>query len=70
MLNWINKKRISVIFLFLGGFTGFLYWRFVGCSTGSCPIKSHWYLMTIYGMMMGWLIGDLFVSFKKKKSAD
>jgi hypothetical protein len=67
MLNWINKRRISVIFLFIGGLSGFLYWRFVGCSTGTCPITSHWYASTLYGMLMGWLIGDLIVSFKKVK---
>jgi len=67
MLNWINKKRISVIFLFLGGLSGFLYWRFVGCSTGTCPITSHWYASTFYGMILGWLIGDLIFSFKKVK---
>lgn len=67
MSDWIKKKRISVIFLILGGLSGFLYWKFVGCSTGTCPIKSHWYSMVPYGMLLGWLIGDLISSFKKGK---
>lgn len=67
MTGWLKKKWISILFLLLGGLSGYLYWRFVGCSTGSCPIKSHWYSMTLYGMVMGWLIGDLIASFKKEK---
>ena len=55
----MKQRRISFIFLILGGLSGFLYWRFVGCSTGTCPITSHWYAMSLYGMLMGWLIGDL-----------
>ncbi len=66
MLNWIKKKRLSVVLLVVGALCGFLYWKFVGCSTGTCPLKSHWYTMTLYGMLMGWLIGDLISSFSGK----
>jgi hypothetical protein len=67
MSDWIKKKRISIIFMILGGLSGLLYWKFVGCSTGTCPIKSHWYSMVPYGMLLGWLIGDLISSFRKGK---
>lgn len=70
MSEWIKKRKLSVIFLVIGGFGGFLYWRFVGCSTGTCPITSHWYASTLYGMLLGWLVGDLIASFGKKKSAE
>ena len=43
----------------LGAICGFLYWRFVGCSSGTCPIKSVWYWSTLWGMAMGYLLGDL-----------
>jgi hypothetical protein len=66
MRNWINKRRISFLFLVLGGLGGFLYWKFIGCSTGTCPITSRWYASTLYGMLMGWLIGDLIATFQKK----
>ncbi len=68
MLNWIKKRKISVIFLFLEGLSGFLYWRFIGCSSGTCPITSNWYASTLYGMLLGWLTGDLVASFRKGKT--
>jgi len=67
MYNWIKKRKISVIFLLIGGLGGFLYWRFVGCSTGNCPITSHWYASSLYGMLLGWLIGDLIATFSRVK---
>jgi len=70
MRNWISKKRISLISLLLGGCMGFLYWKYIGCSTGTCPIKSHWHTMTLYGLIMGWLVGDLIGSYFSKKKQD
>ena len=70
MLEKLKSKRISIIFLILGGVSGFLYWRLVGCNMGSCPIKSNWYVITPYGMLLGWLAGDLVASFIKKKPQD
>jgi len=67
IFDWIKKRKISVIFLVLGGIGGFLYWRLIGCASGTCPITSNWYASTLYGMLLGWLIGDLAGSLKKKK---
>jgi hypothetical protein len=69
MLKKIKNKTVSIVFLVLGGLGGFLYWKFVGCSTGTCPITSHWQASTLYGMIMGWLIGDMISSFIGKKDA-
>jgi hypothetical protein len=67
MLKIIKSKVVSIVFLILGGVFGLLYWKFVGCSTGTCPITSHWYASTLYGMLMGWLIGDMISTFIRKK---
>ena len=48
-----------MIFLVLGGLGGFLYWKFVGCTNGTCAIKSVWYWSTLWGAAMGYVIGDL-----------
>ncbi|MGB9747284.1 MAG: DUF6132 family protein [Bacteroidales bacterium] len=48
--------------IILGAVAGYLYYHFIGCRTGTCPLKSNPYLMTLYGMLFG---GILF--YKKEK---
>ncbi|HSO89150.1 MAG TPA: DUF6132 family protein [Draconibacterium sp.] len=55
----IKSKRIQIIFLLIGAVGGFLYWRFVGCTSGTCAIKSVWYWTTLWGSAMGYLVGDI-----------
>jgi hypothetical protein len=42
----------------IGGAAGFLYYHFVGCSTGSCFITSHSYSSIIFGGVSGYLISS------------
>jgi len=53
-----QTKRIQIIFLLVGAVSGFLYWRFVGCTSGTCVIKSVWYWTTLWGAAVGYLVGD------------
>jgi len=39
----------------IGGLLGFLYYKVVGCSTGTCPITSKPLNSTLYGAIMGLL---------------
>jgi len=65
-MDTFKKKLIFRIALtVLGGVAGFLYWRFVGCASGSCPITSKWYITTLYGLIMGYLASGLFIKDKK-----
>jgi hypothetical protein len=43
--------------IIVGGVLGYAYYRFIGCASGSCPITSNPYSTTIYGMIIGGLIG-------------
>ncbi|HZL11752.1 MAG TPA: DUF6132 family protein [Prolixibacteraceae bacterium] len=58
---------IKVIFSAFGAVGGFLYWKLVGCTTGTCPIQSVWYFSTLWGMAMGYLLGDLLSGIMKKR---
>jgi hypothetical protein len=63
-----KSKRIQIIFLLAGAIGGFFYWRFVGCNSGTCAIKSVWYWSTLWGAAVGYLAGDFVMDFVKKRN--
>lgn len=65
-MNFLKKNIVLVIGVPLGALAGFLYWKFIGCNSGTCAITSNPYNSTIYGAAMG---GLLFSIFQQKKSA-
>lgn len=58
----------KTIFTIAGAIGGFLYWKLIGCTSGTCPIQSVWYFSTMWGMAMGYLVGDLAGSFIWKQA--
>jgi hypothetical protein len=44
----------------VGGFVGFLYWKFIGCTAGTCKITSSPLNSTLYFAMMGTLVFSMF----------
>jgi hypothetical protein len=63
-----NKKYLLVgLITFAGLGAGFLYWRFIGCSGGSCPITSHWYSSAFVGALLGYFTGDSINDLVNKK---
>lgn len=58
-----NKiSRFKLAFTVIGAIAGFLYWKFIGCTSGTCPIKSVWYMSTLWGTAAGYLLGDIVAS--------
>lgn len=56
ILSW-NFWR-PLLGVLAGGIAGFLYYHFVGCSSGSCFITSHSYSTIIFGGLAGYLISS------------
>jgi hypothetical protein len=56
------QNKLILIGIVLGSISGFLYWKTVGCNSGSCMITSQWENSTAYGA----IVGGLFFSFFKR----
>jgi len=54
------KKMIPIIIgALVGGVGGYFFYRYVGCKSGTCMITGNPYLSTIYGMLLGGLVGNI-----------
>ncbi len=70
MKKLLKDKWLSIVFTVSGALGGFLYWKFIGCNSGTCPINSVWYWSTLWGAAVGYLVGDFvndLVNKRKKK---
>jgi len=53
----IARLAIGVV---VGGLLGYGVYRFIGCSSGTCPITSNPWVSTIFGMVIGGLFSGGF----------
>jgi hypothetical protein len=69
------KKRKLTDFIGIGGLigivvgaiAGYLYYYYIGCRSGSCPINSNPWVSTLWGALIGYLGGDMFRQKKVRK---
>ncbi|MDP2176162.1 MAG: DUF6132 family protein [Bacteroidota bacterium] len=62
--SFILNNQLTILGIVLGAIGGYLYYHYIGCSSGSCAITSKPLNSTIYGALMG---GLFFNMFKKEK---
>ncbi|HNT92143.1 MAG: hypothetical protein KDB91_02050 [Bacteroidales bacterium] len=56
---FIKKFLPEIVGTLVGAAGGFIYWKYVGCLSGTCAIKSNWYLMVPWGAVLGYLAGSV-----------
>jgi hypothetical protein len=56
----IRKNLLSITGIIVGTVSGVLYWKYVGCLTGTCKITSSPVNSTVYFALMGFLFFNLF----------
>ncbi len=66
----MTKKGIiiALIGVVIGAVSGYAYYYFVGCASGTCSITSKPINSTIYGAVLGGLLLNSIADFQKKKS--
>ena len=67
--NW--KKWLRPVLFTLGGaLADYLYYRLVGCASGSCAITSNPWISSGYGAVIGWLLSSVFAKDCCRKSSN
>ena len=64
-MKFIRKNILPIAGIFVGAIAGFLYWKYVGCLSGTCAITSKPFNSSAYGALMGGLLFSMFMPQKK-----
>lgn len=67
-MNFFIKNKLLLIGLAVGAAGGYLYYYYIGCVSGTCPITSRPLNSTLYGAVMGGLVFSIFKSETKSNS--
>lgn len=67
MKKFLLKYKWQVLGLAVGALGGYLYWYFIGCTSGTCPIQSNWHTSSLFGALIGYLVGDIRKKPQKKE---
>lgn len=62
-----KKYKLTILGVIIGAISGYLYYHFIGCASGTCNITSKPLNSTLYGSFMG---GLLFSMFEKKSKTN
>lgn len=60
MKKWIFAHKLWIIGAMAGGIAGFMYWKLIGCNSGTCAITSNPRNSTVYFAVMGALLFSMF----------
>lgn len=59
LMTFFKKHILTIVGLLIGLAGGYVFWYFIGCTSGQCAIKNNPLSMTLYGGLMGAMVGSL-----------
>ncbi len=62
-----NRRIIYGASTIIGAIGGYLYYYFIGCASGTCPLRANPYYNIIMGAILGYLFIELILGQNKKK---
>ena len=65
LYSFLKDNALTILGIVFGMAGGYLYWMYIGCSSGSCPITSSPLNSSLWGGVMGGLLFSMFKSNKK-----
>lgn len=65
-MEFLRKNAITLFGVALGAISGYLYWKFIGCNSGTCAITSKPLNSSLYGAFMGGLLLSVFQKNRKE----
>jgi rhodanese-related sulfurtransferase len=63
-------SKLTIIGTVVGAIGGFLYWKYVGCASGTCAITSNKFMSMAYGALLGSFALQTFSSFINKPNSN
>lgn len=70
MKKIFNQHWILLLGVIVGTIGGYLYWHFIGCNNGTCPLTSSPINSSIAGALLGGLVFTSFPNSKKNENKD
>jgi H+/Cl- antiporter ClcA len=70
MKNIFKQHWLLLVGVIFGTIGGYLYWYFIGCNNGTCPITSSPINSSIAGALLGGLVLTSFPNSKKNENKD
>lgn len=70
MKKIFNQHWLLLAGVIVGALGGYLYWYFIGCNNGTCPLTSSPVNSSIAGALLGGLVFTSFPNSKKNGDKD
>ena len=66
IMKLMRKYLFEITGAAMGALAGFLYWKYVGCISGTCPIQTNPINSTVFWALIGILLGSMLKDIVRK----